>query len=143
MDNKRFIKEMLQKKLQEIVDKEIVAGILIKCSKTNNVLLLLRNDTTPVWALVSGGVNKNEDVVAAIKREIYEELFIKPNDIEIKFSGIEHLPIKNREFHYYEGISEIEFKPILDHENLNWGWFNKNELPSPLYHGLLEKIQKI
>ena len=31
----------------------------------------------------------------------------------------------------------------LDRENLNWDWFDKNHLPSPLYKGLSEKIKAI
>lgn len=122
---------------------KIVAGALIKCTHTNNVFLLFRNDKNPTWALVSGSIDSGENVLDGLKREIYEELFIKADTIKFKFVRIEHIPEKNREFHYYEAFTNSEFKPILDHENLNFGWFSKDKLPSPLYQGLAQKIAAI
>jgi ADP-ribose pyrophosphatase YjhB (NUDIX family) len=143
MDTKTLIKERLNKGLMELDEKKIVAGVLIKCVKTNNIFLLFRNDKTPVWALVSGGIEKGENVLDGLKREIYEELFIKANKIQFKFVRIEQIPEKNMEFHYYEGLTNNEFKPILDHENLNFGWFPKDKLPTPLFKGLAQKIAAI
>ncbi len=143
MDTKNFIKNELKKRLVESADKTINAGILIKCVRTNNVLLLHRNDTKRLWALVSGGVDKGENPLSAVKREIYEELMIDPNQIEITPVRVEQFPGINREFHYFQGLTNSEFKPILDHENLNWGWFPKTHLPSPLYEGLAQKIAEI
>ena len=89
---------------------------------------------------MSGGVDVGEAPIEALKREMYEELFVRANDILFKFVGVEHIPEKNMDFYYYEGFCQNEFKPILDHENLNWSWANPNHLPSPLYKGLKEKI---
>jgi ADP-ribose pyrophosphatase YjhB (NUDIX family) len=143
MENKAFIRERLIKGLMEVGEKRIVGGVLIKCLKTNNVFLLYRNDKVPVWALVSGGIDEGETALAGLKREIHEELFIDPNEIEFKYIGVEHIPAKNIDFHYFEGFTNSQFKPILDHENLSFGWFPKDKLPSPLYKGLAEKIIKI
>lgn len=118
-------------------------GVLIKCVKTGNIFLLLRNDKNPTWALMSGGVDEGESPLEALKREMYEELFVRANDIMFKHVNVEHVPQKNMTFHYFQGFTNSEFKPILDHENLNWGWFSKDRLPSPLYKGLAEKIAEI
>jgi hypothetical protein len=40
-------------------------------------------------------------------------------------------------------LTSKEFTPKLDHENLEWGWFDKKNLPSPLYRGMKEKIINI
>lgn len=143
MTTKIFIKELLNRRLMELDEKQIVAGVLIKCTKTGNVFLLFRNDKVPTWAMVTGGVDAGENVLAGLKREIHEELLIDANIIEFKPVGVEQIPARNREFHFYQGFTNSEFKPILDHENLNWGWFSKDKLPSPLYKGLAEKIAKI
>lgn len=127
----------------ENTPKRKAAGVLIKCIKTGNVFLLLRNDKTPRWALMSGGVDEGETPIEALKREMYEELFVRANDILFKYIRVEHIPEKNMDFYYYEGFTNTEFKPILDHENLNSGWFSKDKLPSPLYKGLSEKIANI
>ncbi len=142
---KEFIRERLVEELMVATDKKVVGGVLIKAIKTGRVLLLLRNDKRPVWALVSGGIDEGENVLDGLKREVYEELFLRPSEVKIdfKFIRVEHFPEKSREFHYYEGLTPREFTPILDRENLNWDWFDKNHLPSPLYKGLSEKIKAI
>ena len=123
--------------------KKIVGGVLIKCTKTNRVFLLLRNDRQPTWALVSGGIVVGENVLEGLKRELYEECFVKSDKIKFNFIGTEQIPEKNMVFHYYQGFTETEFKPVLDHENLNASWFSLDKLPSPLYKGLKEKILNI
>lgn len=40
-------------------------------------------------------------------------------------------------------FTKSEFIPKLDHENVDWGWFTKDELPSPLFPKLIDKINKI
>jgi ADP-ribose pyrophosphatase YjhB (NUDIX family) len=140
---KNFIKEKLVNEVEEFDSKKIVAGVLIKCVATGNILLLFRNDKNPIWALVSGGVEPNENILEALKREIYEELFVNPNEINFKFVKSEQIPEKNMVFHYYEGFTNRQFVPILDHENLNYTWSDLSNLPSPLYKGLKEKILKI
>ncbi len=143
MITKEYIRERLSQELMNNNEKQVVGGVLIKCETTDRVFLLLRNDTTPIWSLMSGGIDYGENIIDGIKREMYEELFIKSNDIIFKKINIEHIPNKNREFHYFEGFTNREFKPILDHENLDYGWFSKDKIPSPLYKGLAEKIANI
>jgi len=143
MSMKRFIKKRLNEELMEDKPKKIVAGVLIKCTETGNVFLLLRNDKVPTWALVSGGMDQGEDILQGLQREMFEELFVRPGAVQFKSIRVEQIPEKNIEFHYYEGFTNSEFKPILDHENLNWGWFSKHNLPTPLFKGLAEKIAAI
>lgn len=143
MTNKQFIKVRLKQKLMENEDKFIVGGALIKCTQTGRVFLVLRNDTVPTWALVSGHIEKGESVLEGLKREIREELSIEPDSVSLKFIRIEQVPEKNIEFHFYEGTTSTEFTPTLDQENKKYDWFSKDELPSPLFKGLAEKIKEI
>ncbi len=142
---KDFIRKKLVQGLMEneIKPVKINAGVLIKCTTTGNILLLLRNDPVPSWALVSGGIQPNEDPLEGLKREIYEEMFVNPDIIQYKFVNVEKHPERNSEFYYYQGFTKSEFKPILDEENLNYGWFPIDKLPSPLFRGLSEKIAKL
>ena len=123
--------------------KKIVAGVLIKCVETDRVFLLLRNDKIPSWALMSGGVDEGEQPIEALKREMFEELFVRPGNVKFKQMRVEQIPERNMEFHYFEGLTNSEFIPILDHENLNFLWCDLSNLPSPLYKGLKEKIIEI
>jgi ADP-ribose pyrophosphatase YjhB (NUDIX family) len=117
-------------------------GVLIQAKDTGRFLMLLRNDKKPSWSLVSGGLNKGEDAIEGLKREIQEELSVDPNLIELKFEYSEKTPNQNVMFNYYKGFTLTEFSPKLDNENLEWGWFSKDELPSPLYYKMAEKIDK-
>lgn len=125
------------------IEKRTSVGVLIKCVKTNKIFLVLRNDKRPVWSLVSGMLEENEEPLKGLKREIKEELSINTSILGFKPIKIYNVPEKNETFHYYVAFTLNEFSPILDHENLDWGWFTKDELPSPLYKGLLEKIQEL
>jgi len=40
-------------------------------------------------------------------------------------------------------LTHKEFIPKLDEENLDYGWFNINNLPNPLYPGTLDKIKML
>lgn len=130
--------------LTENKKKRIAAGVLVKCNETGRILLLLRNDKGDepnTWALVSGGIEPGEDVLEGLKREVSEEMQIDPNIISYKFIEKNYFTSKNLEFHYYEGLTNSEFIPTLDHENLDFLWCNENDLPSPLYPNLLSKIK--
>ena len=129
--------------IKEEKNKIEAAGVLIKCTKTDRVLLLLRNDKNPSWSCVAGGMEKGEDPIQTLKREIKEEMGISADGIEFKKVDVEHIQAKNLDFHYFKGFTNSEFKPILDHENYDYGWFSKDELPSPLYDGISEKIASI
>lgn len=139
---KIMIKNLLRETLEN-ADNKIAVGLLIKCSQTNNIFLLLRNDNKPRWSLMSGGIDDGESPLNGLIREIKEELSIDASIIDIKHIRIEVYPEKKLDFHYYEGLTNEEFIPTLDNENLNWGWFDKKDLPTPLFKGLAERIQNI
>ena len=60
-------------------------GVLLICKKSNKFLLLKRSprSTYPTtWAIVSGGIEKGEDVLEGVKRELLEETQIKSEGIK-------------------------------------------------------------
>lgn len=149
------MKEFIKKRLLEGVstneegDTDRAAGVLIKCIETDRILLLLRaeGEHSNRWAMISGGIDKGEEVLAGLKREIREETQINADNPETKidFKFIKKIvnTNKNSEFYYYQGFTNREFLPKLDHENHDYMWCSKDDLPSPLYPGLIDKINKI
>jgi 8-oxo-dGTP pyrophosphatase MutT (NUDIX family) len=126
------------------MDDKKAAGVLIKCLPTKKVLLLLRSNlcTFPqTWSLVSGGIEKGEDVFDGLKREVNEEIGIDPNYIIYKYIEEEHKG--DLDFYYYEGYVGKEFKPRINEEHLDYIWCDLDSLPSPLFPGVLEKIKNI
>lgn len=142
---KKMIKEKVKAFLNEnkkTKSTREVAGVLIKCSKTNRFLLLERNDgkKNERWSMITGGVDKGETIIEGLKREVNEEIGINPELIKYKFIKVIPMPKKNKTLHYYQGLTSTEFKPILNKEHHDWGWFSVDELPSPLYPNTQEKI---
>jgi len=127
-------------------EKRIVAGVLIKANDTGRVFLLLRNDggeDPNLWSILTGGVEPGEEILEGLKREVNEEISINPDIIEYKFVEKKFFKEKNMDFYYFKGFTMSEFLPKLDHENSDYGWFDKNDLPSPLYPGAIDKINSI
>ena len=120
------------------------AGVLVKALDTNRVLLVLRSDkcSEPYnWALVSGGINTEEDTLEGLKREVFEELGTNPDILKYEFIDTE--TEGDMKFFYYEGFTEHEFSPILNEEHDDFGWFEVDNLPSPLFSKLGDKIKDI
>jgi putative (di)nucleoside polyphosphate hydrolase len=134
-----LIKKILREEIEAI---KYSVGCLIKCETTNRFFLLYRNDFSPTWGLMSGGVDEGETPIEALKREIVEELSINPNIIKFEFVRNEIIPQRpNKEFRYFKGYVKKEFEATLDHENLEYKWCLIDNLPEPLYPGLLTKIK--
>ena len=132
--------------LMEQKSKRIVGGVLIKCTETDRVLLLLRNDKGEdpnLWSMVTGGIDEGESILEGLKREVNEEMSIDPNIINYKFIEKIYISEKNMDFHYFQGFTNSEFLPKLDNENLDFKWCDKDDLPSPLYPGIIDKINVI
>jgi 8-oxo-dGTP pyrophosphatase MutT (NUDIX family) len=140
------IKEKLRFMLNERKENKF-AGVLIKANDTNRVLLLLRSKlcSEPFhWAMVSGGINDDEEILEGLKREIVEEISINPDIIKfVKTELIEEIDGKKIDFTYYEGFTDNEFDVKLNDEHDEYNWFSVDELPEPLYPNLLFKIKKI
>jgi len=144
--DKKEIRESLRMRLLEGEAKRVAAGVLIQCTETKKVFLVLRSSegrNGNTWNLVSGGIDEGESVLEGLKREVNEELSINPDIIDYKFIKKIDIPEENMEFHYYEGFTNSEFIPTLDHENTDYGWYTPEDLPSPLYPKIKPKLEKI
>lgn len=142
---KGFIKKKL-KEYRKLTNRNVAAGVLIKCINTERVLLLLRSDICDepkTWSLVSGTIESNERILDGLQREVKEEINIDPNYIIYKFKDKELSDAKNLDFYYYEGYVGKEFKPTLNNEHLDYVWCDLNTLPQPLFPGTLDKIKNI
>lgn len=109
-------------------------GIFIIARDTNNFLLLHRSTSPIVWSLLTGSMEEGEEPEETIKREIGEEIGINPNKIK-DISQVGKTVVKKTVFYVFVGYVDKEFEITnlkLD-ENDDWGWFNENNLPSPIH----------
>lgn len=115
---------------------QAVGAVII--SPSNKVLMLLRNEQSPVWAFPGGGVDEGEDLVTALKREILEELCILPTQYFLTSSNPAYTDTMTNSFPYHNFLvkSPNEFMPKLNHEHLRYAWFGKDEIPPNLHPGV-------
>lgn len=116
-------------------------GILLVAKDTKHVLLLLRSQDVyepGTWGMPGGKVDGDESTETAVRREVREEM-----NYTKKFSMIPSYTFSSGEFKYYNflGVVSKEFAPRLDWENDDFGWFNLENLPSPLHFGVVALLK--
>ena len=119
-------------------------GVLLICKKSGKFLLLRRSgkSTYPkTWSIVSGGIEKGESPLEGVKRELMEETKIDSKNV--KFEFFEHQNQLIPYFDFFIGYCDEEFDCNLDNENINWGWFDMENLPKPLFPTLYSSLVRI
>lgn len=117
-------------------------GTLFFAVETKRYLFLLRNaknhDST--WGFCSGKVDQGESDIAALEREIIEELGFMPN--VTKHVPVERFTNLNKGFVFQTYVSIIgqEFVPNLNHENKGYAWTSIEHYPRPLHPGVYNTI---
>jgi 8-oxo-dGTP pyrophosphatase MutT (NUDIX family) len=118
--------------------KLIAAGILAIDKNTGEILLVKRSELVPnpnKWATVGGKKDpEDENTRVTAIREFGEE--VQP-DTSYVLSKLPFFINENKyvKFYTYLGIFDNKFVPILNEENLEYGWFNINNLPENLLEG--------
>jgi 8-oxo-dGTP pyrophosphatase MutT (NUDIX family) len=60
------------------------AGIFFYCKSTKRSLYLLRNESkNPTWSIPGGKIEKNETLLAGLKRECMEEIAYWEDDFKL------------------------------------------------------------
>ena len=117
-------------------------GILRTKDGEKYLLLLRPKDDDTIrdkWTFVAGTIDEGETPLETIKREVQEELQFDSNKIIFTYIG-NGVSDSNTELHYFIGTMDEEV-PILNDENVDWGWFRLNKLPNKMFDEA-EKILK-
>lgn len=114
------------------------AGCLLFIPESKKFLLIQRSDFVPLplhWALPGGSVEKNEDPVAAAKRELYEETGYEINTpLHLLYTNETHAP--RFKFFNYVSLIPKTFEPTLNWESSKYAWHTIDDMPSPLHWGV-------
>ena len=122
----------------------INGGVLLVCEETGNFLLGKRAEFLPFggcWSLFGGGIDDGEKPIEGVKRELFEETQIKSKEIRYELFEIQNY--FDDPFYFYIGYCEEEHQPKLNHENSDYGWFNMENYPQPLFPMLNTSLSQI
>lgn len=117
---------------------KVSCGALIYCSSTHRYLFLLRSGGRypNTWGLVGGKVEPGEEVLAALHREIREEM---GGEIKgAKVIPIEQYTSNKNTFMYHTFLIKVEeeFVPELNQEHKGYCWVKLDDHPKPLHPGV-------
>lgn len=116
----------------------IGCGALIYSKQSHRYMFLLRTQKRHKnsWGLVGGGVEKNESVIAALRREIDEEIGLDLADSKV--IPLEQFTSEDQRFVYHTFLMPVdeEFIPVLNHEHKGYCWVPLDNYPKPLHPGV-------
>ena len=119
-------------------DTIVGCGALIYSKQSHRYMFLLRTQKRHKnsWGLVGGGVEKHETVIAALHREIVEEIGV--NLIDSKVIPLEQFTSEDQRFVYHTFLIPVdqEFIPVLNHEHKGYCWVPLDNYPKPLHPGV-------
>ena len=115
------------------------AGVFFYSRNTKRYLFLLRNEPKqPTWSIPGGKLNKNEPILAGLKRECLEEMDYWNDDL--KLIPIQKFVNNTFAYHTFFCIIDSEFTPKLNHEHSGYAWVGDDMYPKPLHPGLFNTI---
>lgn len=114
----------------------VAAGVLLQ-RKDGRIFLVRRSGTGDHggdWALPGGMVERGEEPQQAAARELLEETGLQLDPALLEFLHLDLHGDGEADFMTYRHIYEGEFEPRLDGEATASGWFERDNLPSPMHH---------
>lgn len=126
------------------MSKRDASGTLLVCKTTGRFLLVkrgLKGSYPKTWAIVGGGIEPGEEPLQAAKRELFEETKINPSLVEYEFFELQNELGNN--FYFFIGYCDVEFECELNSENIEWDWFDMDNLPNPLMPYMKKSLNEI
>ena len=119
-------------------DSDDTGGVLYYCY--DKVLLCLGHNSGK-WHIPKGHIQIGEESLAGSVREFTEET-------QIVLNGIPELANTYKKdnggtFYLYLLKGTTKFIPRINHEHIDWGYFDKENLPKPIDDWVKETIEKL
>ena len=105
----------------------------------NDKVLLCLGESNRIWNVPKGHIQIGEDPLDGSVREFTEET-------QIVLNGIPELANTYKKdnggtFYLYVLKGNRKFIPRINHEHIDWGYFDVNDLPSPIDGWVKETIE--
>jgi len=126
------------------MDDKKYGGVLLIDTTSNNFLLCQRGKNVTFansWSLFGGKIERDEDVLDGVKRELYEESKINPKNVIFKLFEVQN--DMGYPYYFYLGFCNGKLKCQINEENQDWGWFSMENLPKPLFPTLYSSLVRI
>ena len=118
-------------------DTKDTGGVLYQNGDT---LLLCLGSSSGKWNVPKGHIMKGEDPLEGSLREFTEETQIilngTPELVKI------YKKDNGGKFYLYMLRGEKRFVPHLDHEHIDWGYFDNSNLPVPTNEWIIDVLEK-
>ena len=115
------------------------AGVLMQAADTGRFLFIKRSptgDAAGTWCCPGGGVEDNETIDQAVRRECQEEIgYDEPYEL---IHMHRNTTPNGYCFHNHLAIVPTEFEPTLNEEHTEHQW--SNEFPQPMHEGLMQSV---
>ena len=142
---KRFISVLYRiinpfRKIIRQVFKSHTLGVRAIIFNQENKVLLVKHHYIQGWYLPGGGVDKAENFIQALKRELDEELGISVDKIN-SLLGIytNNYELKNDHIAIFV-ITEFSVTPKQSHELEEYGYFDLDNLPETISPGTRKRL---
>lgn len=126
----------------------IIAEILFYCAEDNTVFLTKRSSTVDspnVWGVPGGHVEHDESIEEGAIRECQEEVGGLPSDG--KLINIKNFNVDNKNITLYimsvSLNSKLNWKPSLNEESSDYGWFKTSLLPGNIFPSIKSVIDSL
>lgn len=118
------------------------AGILFRVRQKGPLYLLLKRSDSGEWCTPGGHLEDGETPMDAAVRECEEEIGICPDGLRwtVRTNSI---PSGKGLFTCFLQDVQQPFKPELNDEHTNWGWFSPDALPEPVHRKVRETIERV
>jgi len=105
----------------------------------NDKVLLCLGESSGKWHIPKGHIQIGEEPLAGSVREFTEETQIVLNGIPELVNT--YKKEKGGEFYLYVLKGNTKFIPRINHEHIDWGYFDVGDLPSPINKWVKETIE--
>jgi len=123
--------------IREQKDSDDTAGVLYSCF---NEFLLCLTERSREWHVPKGHIKRQEHPRDGALREFAVETQILLNGTPSK------LHIYNKDdgtkLHLFTFEGYKKFTPRLNHEHVDWGYFTKDKLPSPMNEFIIDALDR-